>query len=176
MILANSNQFRNLLLLWFNPCGSTRSPQKKFCLIWWFKKAIPSSESFCCRKIPLIPKLDQGLTVHQSTENNQKHLENFLNHVMMVKSVQPLSSRLSPKLPRTLWPENCKLAFWGQDKINRFFYIFRENVKRRISFGWPSRKWAFSNCCQILFIFLVQMLKKIETIILQYFWCTAWFF
>ena len=31
MILANSNQFRNLLLLWFNPCGSTRSPQKKFC-------------------------------------------------------------------------------------------------------------------------------------------------
>ena len=31
LILANSNQFRNLLLLWFNPCGSTRSPQKKFC-------------------------------------------------------------------------------------------------------------------------------------------------
>ena len=31
IILANSNQFRNLLLLWFNPCGSTRSPQKKFC-------------------------------------------------------------------------------------------------------------------------------------------------
>ena len=31
MILANSNQFRNLRLLRFNPCGSTRSPQKKFC-------------------------------------------------------------------------------------------------------------------------------------------------